>query len=98
MSSTTTSSPQLVFQIAHVTVHHEAPHKEVAAAPEGHVTDSFGPTQISLANPHVITHLTVGQAYEIRATTPHHYNAKNMIYVRKLDNGNLLFRAPEPKA
>jgi hypothetical protein len=98
MSSTATPTPQLVFNIAHVTVYHETPHKEVATAPEGFVTESFGPTQISLGNPHVITHLTVGQAYEIHATTPHNYDAKNMIYVRKLGNGNLLFRAPEPKA
>ena len=98
MSSTVTPSPQLVFQIAHVTVFHETPRKEVATAPEGIVTESFGPTQISLSSPHVIVYLTVGQAYEIHATTPHHYDAKNMIYVRKLENGNLLFRAPEPKA
>jgi hypothetical protein len=98
MSSTATPIPQLVFQIAHVTVHSETPHKEVATAPEGNVTESFGPTQISLGHPHVITHLTVGAAYIIRATTPHNYDAKNMIYVRKLEDGNLLFRAPEPRA
>jgi hypothetical protein len=98
MSSTATPTPQLVFQIAHVTVYHESPHKEVATAPDGLVTESFGPTQIALQNPHVINHLTVGQPYEIRATTPHHYDAKNMIYVRKLENGSLLFRASEPKA
>ncbi|MGA7240989.1 MAG: hypothetical protein WBY44_35225 [Bryobacteraceae bacterium] len=98
MSSTATPTPQLVIPLAHVTVYHETPHKEVATAPEGIVTESFGPTQVSLSHPHVITHLTVGQAYEIRATTPHSYDAKNLIYVRKLENGNLLFRAPEPKA
>jgi hypothetical protein len=96
--SSTTPTPQLVFQIAHVTVYHESPHKEVATAPDGLVTESFGPTQIVLQNPHVISHLTVGQAYEIRAATPNHYDAKNMIYHRKLENGSLLFRAPEPKA
>jgi hypothetical protein len=98
MSSTATPTPQFVIQLAHVTVYHETPHKEVATAPEGIVTESFGPTQVSLSHPHVITHLTVGQAYEVRATTPHSYDAKNLIYVRKLENGNLLFRAPEPKA
>ena len=98
MSSTATPTPQLVIQLAHVTVYHETPHKEVATAPEGIVTESFGPTQVSLSHPHVVTHLTVGQPYEIRATTPHNYDAKNLIYVRKLENGNLLFRAPEPKA
>jgi hypothetical protein len=98
MSGTATPTPQLVIQLAHVTVYHETPHKEVATAPEGIVTESFGPTQVSLSHPHVITHLTVGQPYEIRATAPHNYDAKNLIYVRKLENGNLLFRAPEPKA
>jgi hypothetical protein len=35
--------------------------------------------------------------YEIKAGTPHNYTARNMLYIGKLENGALLFRAPMPK-
>jgi hypothetical protein len=97
MSSGATQTPQLVIQIAQVAVRNETTHAEVATAPNGIVTESFGPTQVALHNPHIITHLHEGEAYDIRATKPH-FDNKNLHYAGKLENGDLLFRAPGLKA
>jgi hypothetical protein len=100
MSSGATAIPELVFKIAKATVHTELtpPPTEVATADAGIVTESFGPTQITLQNAHVKGTLHPGTPYDIKAATPHNFNARNMHYVGKLENGALLFRAPMPKA
>jgi hypothetical protein len=100
MSSGATAIPELVFKIAKATVYTELtpPHSEVATAEAGIVTESFGPTQITLQNAHVKGTLHPGTPYDIKAGTPHNFNTQNMHYVGKLENGALLFRAPLPKA
>jgi hypothetical protein len=99
MSSGATPTPELVFKIARATVHTELtpPPAEVATAETGLVTESFGPTQISLQGVHVKGSLHAGTAYDIKAASPHNFNAKNVLYVGKLPGGGLLFRAPIPK-
>jgi len=99
MSSGATPVPELVIKIAKATVHTQlAPPAEVATAETGIVTESFGPTQITLQNAHVKGTLHPGTPYDIKAATPHNFNASNMHYIGKLENGFLLFRAPLPKA
>jgi hypothetical protein len=100
MSSGATPTPELVLKIAKATVFTELtpPPVEVATADTGILTESFGPTQITLQNAHTKGTLHAGMPYEIKAGTPHNYTAKNMLYVGKLENGALLFRAPLPKA
>ena len=100
MSSGATASPELVFKIAKATVYTELTPQsvEVATADAGIVTHSFGPTQITLQNAHVKGTLHPGTPYDIKAGTPHNFNAQNMLYVGKVENGALLFRAPMPKA
>ena len=99
MSSGATATPELVFKIAKATVHTELtpPPVEVATAEAGIVTESFGPRQITLQNAHVKGTLHIGTPYDIKAATPHNFDAKNMQYAGKLENGALLFRAPMPK-
>jgi hypothetical protein len=99
MSSGATATPELVFKIAKATVFTELtpPPVEVATADAGIVTENFGPTQISLQNAHIKGTLHAGMPYEIKAGTPHNYTARNMLYIGKLENGALLFRAPMPK-
>ena len=99
MSSGATQTPELVFKIAKATVHTELtpPPVEVATADAGIVTESFGPTQITLQNAHVKGTLHAGMPYDIKAGTPRNFTAKNMLYVGKLEHGALLFRAPMPK-
>jgi hypothetical protein len=99
MSSGATATPELVFKIAKATVHTELtpPPTEVATADAGIVTESFGPTQITLQNAHVKGTLHPGTPYDIKAATPHNFNVKNMVYIGKLEHGTLLFRAPMPK-
>lgn len=99
MSSGATAIPELVFKIAKATVYTElTPPTEVATADAGVGTENFGPTQIALKNAHVKGTLHVGTPYGIKAATPHNFNARNMHYIGKLENGALLFRAPLPKA
>jgi hypothetical protein len=99
MSSGATAIPELVFKISRATVFTELtpPPLEVATAETGFVTESFGPTQITLQNAHVKGTLQPGMPYDIKASTPHNFNTPNMHYVGKLANGLLLFRAPVPK-
>ncbi|MGA3242355.1 MAG: hypothetical protein ABSG03_39410 [Bryobacteraceae bacterium] len=99
MSSGATATPELVFKIAKATVSTELtpPPVEVATADAGIVTESFGPMQITLQNAHVKGTLHPGTPYDIKAATPRNFDARNMQYVGKLDNGALLFRAPMPK-
>jgi hypothetical protein len=98
MSSGARPTPNLIFQITKVAVYSEVGHKEVATAPEGDVTERFGPTQITLEDTEVKIPLNPGEPYEIRADTPHHFDAKKMYYIGELENGTLLFRAPGPNA
>jgi hypothetical protein len=100
MSSGATAVPELVFKITKATVYTELepPPLEVATAETGIVTESFGPTQITLQKSHVKGTLQPGMPYDIKAATPHNFNAKNMHYIGKLENELLLFRAPMPKA
>jgi hypothetical protein len=100
MSSGATPTPELVFKIAKATVRTELmpPPTEVATADAGLVTETFGPTQITLQNAHVKGILHPGMPYDIKAATPRNFNAKNMVYIGKLENEALLFRAPMPKA
>jgi hypothetical protein len=99
MSSGATAVPELVFKITRATVYTELepPPVEVATAETGIVTESFGPTQIALQKAHVKGNLQQGMPYDIKAATPHNFNARNMQYIGKLENGLLLFRAPMPK-
>jgi hypothetical protein len=99
MSSGATATPELVFKIAKATVHTELtpPPVEVATADAGLVTESFGPTQITLQNAQVKGTLHPGTPYDIKAATPRNFTAKNMLYIGKLEHGALLFRAPTTK-
>jgi hypothetical protein len=99
MSSGATATPELVFKIAKATVYTELtpPPVEMATAEGGMVTESFGPTQITLQNAHVKGTLHPGTSYDIKAATPHNYTAKNMQYIGKVEHGALLFRAPVSK-
>lgn len=94
MSSGATSVPELVFKIAKAAVYTELtpPPSEVASAPEGLVTESFGPTQVVLHKAHVKGHLDPQTPYEIKASTPHNFDIKNMHYIGPLPDGSLLFR------
>ena len=94
MSSGATPTPELVFKIAKAAVYTELtpPPAEVATAPDGLVTESFGPTQIVLSKAHVKGHLDTQTLYEIKASTPHNFDAKNLHYIEKLADGSLLFR------
>jgi hypothetical protein len=100
MSSGASAIPELMFRITSATVHAElTPSRtEVATSESGAGTDSFGPTQITLQNAHVKGVLQPGMPYTIKAATPDRLNAQNMHFVGKLENGQLLFRAPLPKA
>ena len=99
MSSGATPVPELVFRIAGATVYTEMtpPPLEVAIAETGFVTEHFGPTQIILQQAHVKGTLQPGTPYDIKAATPHNFNAQNMHYIGKLENGALLFRVPVSK-
>jgi hypothetical protein len=90
-------TPQFGFQIARVAVHSELLPREIARAPKGIVTESFGPTQIALHNARLKAPLTMGEPCLLRASTPHDFEAMNMIYLGKLTNGGLLFRALSPR-
>jgi len=99
MSSGASATPDLVFKISKCVVQNELlPPTEVATAPDGIVTESFGPTQVTLNKAHVRGHLDHNTAYEIKAGTPHNFLVKNMHYVATLPGDTLLFRAPIPKA
>jgi hypothetical protein len=100
MSSSSAASPELVIKIAKVGVYTELtpPPAEVATAPEGVVTESFGPTQAVLTNAHVIHgNLNHNTPYQIKAGTPHNFHLQNMHFIEKLPNGGLLFRATTGK-
>jgi len=97
MSSGATPTPELVFKIAKATVYTELTPPPVEVATAGIVTESFGPTQITLQHANVKGTLHPGMPYDIKAATPHTFNAPNMLYIGKLENGVLLFRAPLPK-
>ena len=99
MSSGATAVPELVFKIARASVYTELepPTTEVATAEMGIVTQSFGPTQIILQNARVKGTLQTGMPYDIAAVTPHNFNAQDVHYIGKLENGSLLFRAPLTK-
>jgi hypothetical protein len=96
MSGAASPTPQLVIQIADIAVNNENTHAEVATSPNGIVTDSFGPTQIVLRHPHILATLHTGEIYEIRAAKPH-FHSRNMHYIHRQENGDLLFRAPVTK-
>jgi hypothetical protein len=97
MSNGASLTPQLGFQIARVAVHSELFPREVATASEGIVTESFGPTQIALHDPHMKAPLTQGEPCLLRAATPRDFEVMNMIYLGKSTNGALLFRALYPR-
>jgi hypothetical protein len=96
MSSPASPTPDLVIKIGKVAVYTEMtpPPMEVATAPDGVVTESFGPTQAVLHKAHILHgSLKTDTPYQIKAGTPHSFNLQNMYFVEKLPNEGLLFRA-----
>lgn len=93
MSAQSAAAPQLVIPITEVVVRAELlPPGEVCTAPNGVVTESFGPTQVVLHHAHVLTPLNFHTLYDISAAKPHHFNTPNMRFIRPLAGGSLLFQ------